>query len=205
MAERDANGRFVKGSIGNPTGRLPRQREERYYQILMTACTFEDWKRIILKAVQQAIRGDTQARKWIADYVVGTAIEHKESLTDDLLSSSNLILPADAIAPSFVNVYRDIRDRKHTEYLFFGGRGSTKSSFVSLITVYLLVNNPEIHALACRQVGNTLRDSVFSQLQWAIGELGLSDKFKCTTSPLEIEYLPTKQKIYFREIGRAHV
>lgn len=115
-----------------------------------------------------------------------------------ITESQPLTLPADAIAPSFLEAYRDIRDRKHTEYLFFGGRGSTKSSFVSLVTIYLLVNNPELHALAVRQVGVTLRDSVYAQLQWAIAELGLTDKFKCTTSPLEIEYLPTKQKIYFR-------
>lgn len=109
-----------------------------------------------------------------------------------------LSIPVDSIAPAFVNVYRDIRAHRHTEYLFFGGRGSTKSSFVSLVTIYLLVNNPQLHALATRQVANTLRDSVYNQLQWAIGELGLTDKFKCTTSPLEIEYLPTGQRIFFR-------
>ena len=107
-------------------------------------------------------------------------------------------LPADVIAPSFVNVYRDSRDRKHMEYLLKGGRGSTKSSFASLDMVYLLVNNPGVHALALRQVANTLRDSVYSQIVWAIGMLGLTEKFKCLTSPLEIEYIPTKQKIYFR-------
>lgn len=107
-------------------------------------------------------------------------------------------LPADVIAPSFVNAYRDIRDHKHTEYVFYGGRGSTKSSFISLTILYLLINNPTMHAMALRQVANTLRDSVYSQFLWAIAELGLNDKFKCTTSPLEITYLPTGQKIYFR-------
>ncbi len=107
-------------------------------------------------------------------------------------------LPADLIAPSFFNIYRDIKDRKHMEYLLKGGRGSTKSSFTSLIIIYLLTNNPGVHALAMRQVANTLRDSVYAQLIWAINMLGLEDSFKCTTSPLEIEYLPTKQKIFFR-------
>jgi phage terminase large subunit len=107
-------------------------------------------------------------------------------------------LPADVIAPDFVNVYRDIRDRKHTEYVLKGGRGSTKSSFASEMVICLLRNNPGMHALATRQVANTMRDSVFSQLQWAVNELGLYDQFKCTVSPLEIEYLPTHQKIYFR-------
>lgn len=107
-------------------------------------------------------------------------------------------LPAELIAPDFLNVYRDIVQHKNTEYIFSGGRGSTKSSFISFIIVYLIKNNPLMHALISRQVANTMRDSVYAQLQWAIGELGLSDEFRCTTSPLEIEYLPTGQKIYFR-------
>lgn len=107
-------------------------------------------------------------------------------------------LPADVISPAFMDAYRDIINHRHTEYLFYGGRGSTKSSFVSLATIYLLANNPHLHALAVRQVGNTLRDSVFSQLSWAIDILGLSDRFRKTLNPLEITHIPTGQKIYFR-------
>ena len=107
-------------------------------------------------------------------------------------------IPAELIAPAFLNVYRDIKAHKHTEYLLYGGRGSTKSSFVSLVFIWLLINNPKIHGLAMRQVANTLRDSVYAQLVWAVNELGLSDDFYCTTSPLEITYKPTQQKIYFR-------
>jgi PBSX family phage terminase large subunit len=107
-------------------------------------------------------------------------------------------IPADKIAPSFANVYRDIVQKQHTEYIFKGGRGSAKSSFVSEVFIYLLINNPNVHGLALRQVADTLRDSVYAQLQWAIGILGLSDQFKCTLSPMEIEYIPTGQKIFFR-------
>jgi phage terminase large subunit len=123
--------------------------------------------------------------------------------TDDNASGTKAgnalsFLPADVLAPSFLNVYRDARDRRHMEYLLKGGRGSTKSSFTSLNLIYLMVNNPTVHVLAMRQVANTLRDSVYSQIVWAIGTLGLADSFKCITSPLEIEYKPTGQKIYFR-------
>ena len=111
---------------------------------------------------------------------------------------TEFVLPATVIAPSFVNVYRDIKNRQHTEYVMYGGRGSTKSSFISLDIIDLILNNPNVHALATRQIANTLRDSVFSQLTWAISELGLSSKFKSTTNPLEIVYIPTGQKIYFR-------
>ena len=128
------------------------------------------------------------------------------ALENGKVSSSEartLTIPADLLASTFIDVWRDVRDHKHTEYVLYGGRGSTKSSFISLALICQLVNNPTVHGLATRQVANTLRDSVYAQLRWAIGELnvyypGLSDDFKCTTSPLEIEYKPTGQKIYFR-------
>jgi len=126
------------------------------------------------------------------------AVRAGEDVTKDEGKQQHVSIPADLIAPDFLNVYRDIKDRKHTEYLLYGGRGSTKSSFISLAIIYLLVNNPGVHGLIARQVGNTLRDSVYSQLQWAINELGLMDSFRCTTSPMEITYLPTDQKLYFR-------
>jgi len=107
-------------------------------------------------------------------------------------------LPADAIAPDFYDVYRHIKKHDFTEFVFKGGRGSTKSSFVSESIIELIVNNPEWHALATRQVKDTLRDSVYSQLVWAINYLGMADKFRCIKSPLEITYIPTGQKIYFR-------
>lgn len=62
----------------------------------------------------------------------------------------------------------------------------------------LLVSNPDVHGLVMRQVKDTLRHSVYAQLVWAIAVLGLTDRFKCTVSPLEITYRPTGQTIYFR-------
>lgn len=107
-------------------------------------------------------------------------------------------IPAYGIAPPFLAAYRDILAHNHTEYVFKGGRGSTKSTFVSLVIIELLIGNPEWHVLVTRQVQNTLRDSVYAQLVWAINYLGLESQFLCTVSPLEITYLPTRQKIYFR-------
>ena len=68
---RDEKGRFVKGNSGGP-GRPPKEREERYYEITMTACTYKDWEAIIKKAIEQAKRGDAIARKWLSDFLVGT-------------------------------------------------------------------------------------------------------------------------------------
>ncbi len=102
------------------------------------------------------------------------------------------------IADCFHPVHRDIMEGKHTEYIFSGGRGSTKSSFVSLVLVELLKNNPGMHALVVRQVSNTLKDSVYNQLKWAIDTIGLNDDFDFKLSPLEIIHKPTKQRIFFR-------
>ena len=51
--KRDENGRFVKGSSGNPNGRPAKKREERFMEITLSAVTFQDWADIIKKAVQQ--------------------------------------------------------------------------------------------------------------------------------------------------------
>lgn len=119
-------------------------------------------------------------------------------IQDENQDMGPFLLPALAISPSFSEVYREIANHSYAEYVFRGGRGSTKSSFVSESIIELIMNNPEWHGLAMRTVQNTLRDSVYSQLVWAINYLGQTESFKCTTSPLEITYLPTDQKIYFR-------
>lgn len=102
------------------------------------------------------------------------------------------------LADCFVGLHRDVINGKHSEYILKGGRGSTKSSAISLIGIEILLNNPTMHWLVLRQVGNTLRDSVYNQIVWAIDQLGLSDEFQYRTAPLEITYKRTGQKIYFR-------
>jgi PBSX family phage terminase large subunit len=128
-----------------------------------------------------------------------------EAETKRLTKEDNIIiddkpfeLPARLIAPSFAPVVFDIEDKKHREYVLDGGRGSTKSSFVGLQVVNLIKKNPQMHVLAVRKVADTLRDSVYAQIKWAISALELDNEFNCLKSPLEIVYKPTGQKIYFR-------
>lgn len=104
------------------------------------------------------------------------------------------------IGPAFHNVARDVFQHGHTHYDLSGGRGSMKSSFVSLIVPLLLIANPGTHALVLRKVGATLRDSVYSQYIWAIGELGMAEHWIARGSPMELIYKPTGQKIMFRGV-----
>ena len=84
MTGRDKNGRFTAGNDaskkenGGNGGRPPRKREERYLEIALNTCTFRDWKAIIGKAVEQAIKGDTAARKWLSDYLIGPPAQKHE-------------------------------------------------------------------------------------------------------------------------------
>ena len=107
------------------------------------------------------------------------------------------------LADSFHPLIRDIRNKRHREYVLDGGRGSTKSTTVFTLVYEILKNNPQMHALVVRQVANTLRDSVYAQMQWSLekqAENPLFDKdnWQFKVSPLEIIYKPTGQKIYFR-------
>ena len=93
---------------------------------------------------------------------------------------------------------RDIRDKEHLEYVFKGGRGSTKSTTVGMTIVELMKNNHDIHAVVCRKVGNTIKDSVYNKIKWAIGKQEFTEKFDSKLSPMEITLKATGQKIYFR-------
>lgn len=108
------------------------------------------------------------------------------------------ILLSEHIGPAFREMARDIFHHGHTHYDLSGGRGSLKSSFVSVVVPLLLISNPGTHALVLRKVGNTIRDSVYAQYIWAIGELGMAAYWDAKVAPMELTYRPTGQKIMFR-------
>lgn len=76
------------------------------------------------------------------------------------------------IGPKFREVDADIRECGHSEYLLKGGRGSLKSSFISMMIVKLLREEPRGSALVLRKVAATMRDTVFAQILWALDTLG---------------------------------
>lgn len=102
------------------------------------------------------------------------------------------------IGPAFHELARDVFDHGHTHYDLSGGRGSLKSSCVSLLVPLILIRNPATHALVLRKVANTMRDSVYAQYIWAIDALGMADYWTAKVSPMELIYRPTEQKIMFR-------
>lgn len=104
----------------------------------------------------------------------------------------------DIIISMFKSVLNDILQHKHTHYVFKGGRGSTKSSFIAVMIILLMIAYKDIHVVVFRKVGNTIKNSVFSQVIWAIEKLGLTQFFKIPKSiSSPIVFLPTGQQILF--------
>lgn len=139
-----------------------------------------------LGILKKAQKGDVQAYEKLMEH------EEQSSKVDD----KPYELPASIIGEAFVQINRHIEPNK--DYIFKGGRGGLKSSYVSEKIVELIKNNPNLHACIVRKVQGTLKDSVFAQMKWAITTLGLEDEFEYKNNPMEIRYKKTGQIIYFR-------
>lgn len=105
---------------------------------------------------------------------------------------------SDLIAPAFYDLHYDIKQGLYTHYKLKGGRGSTKSSFISIEIIKGMMEDPDANAVCYRKVGNTLQESVYEQLLWAIDALQVSHLWRANLTPLRLTYLPTGQRIIFR-------
>ena len=99
---------------------------------------------------------------------------------------------------NFDEPFRQIRKKAFDYYFFKGGRGSGKSSFISLAIVLGIVKDSNSNAIIYRKVSDTLYDSVYTQILWAIDRLNLTRFFKFYKQPMKMIYLPTGQEILFK-------
>lgn len=111
-----------------------------------------------------------------------------------VIKLSDIILPA----------YYDFWNTKKTYAVCKGSRGSGKSKHAALWHIYHMMKYPLSNSLVVRKVERTLRDSCYSDLKWAIHRLGVEQYWNCTTSPLEMVYRPTGQKILFRGLDDGY-
>lgn len=109
------------------------------------------------------------------------------------------------IAECYVDLLDDIENERYTYFNLPGGRGSAKSSFASLVIVKGVASDPtgETNAICFRLVADTMPDSVFAQIQWAIDTLGMSHLWKSTTKPLRHTYIPTGAQIIYKGLDKA--
>ena len=116
---------------------------------------------------------------------------NKILLTDDSVIRVNL--------PKLIDVgYGDFWKTKQRYRVCKGSRGSKKSKTTALNMIFRLFKYPESNGLCVRRYSNTLRDSVFSDLKWAIHKMGVDSHFECAVSPMQITRKATGQKILFR-------
>jgi phage terminase large subunit len=110
---------------------------------------------------------------------------------------------SDLIAPAFKDAFLDVEEHGHTHYWLKGGRGSTKSTFVAVCIIYLILLHPEANAVVYKRNENTLRYTAYAQILLAISMMGLTHLFKASLSPMRIVYRPTGQEIVFRGADKA--
>ena len=79
-----------------------------------------------------------------------------------------------------------------------GSRASKKSKTCALYYITMMMKMPLANLLVVRKTFRTLKDSCFTDLQWAVKRLGVKAFWRFRNNPLEAEYVPTGQKIYFR-------
>lgn len=107
---------------------------------------------------------------------------------------------SDHIAPVYYPLHEDVLSGKHTFYNLPGGRGSCKSSFVSLeiVSGIMADQSGESSAIVFRLVAGTMRESVYAQIAWAIDVLDVNHLWRGTVSPMRWEFIPTGAQIIFR-------
>jgi len=99
------------------------------------------------------------------------------------------------IGKSFYGLHHEIKQELYDDYWLRGGRGSLKSTFISIEILLGMLRDPEANAVACRRYQNELRNTVYGQFEWSAGRLGIDHLFKFQVSPMQIIHRKTGQKI----------
>lgn len=93
-----------------------------------------------------------------------------------------------------------IFDWEQKNYFLVGGYGSSKSYHIATKIILKLLQEKRT-ALVVREVYDTIRDSCYSLLEEIIIDLGLDDRIRCVTSPMQIRF-PNGSKIIFKGMDK---
>lgn len=97
--------------------------------------------------------------------------------------------------------FKQLWTTKRPYILALGGRGSFKSSTISLKLVTMMKKHTQlghkVNVVAFRENATYLRDSVYGQITWALSMLDLTDEYIFRTSPLRIIHRRTGSGFYF--------
>ena len=104
---------------------------------------------------------------------------------------------SELLAAKFYDVWRASKSKDILNVVCSGGRGSGKSSNVAHIITQFLMRYP-VNAVGIRKIDNTLEQSIYEQMKWAIEEQKVTHLFKFNKSPLRITYIPRGNYMVFR-------
>lgn len=94
--------------------------------------------------------------------------------------------------------YDEFWNSKHTFRVVKGSKGSKKSKTQALWLICHIMQYPDANALVIRKIFETIKQSCFTDLLWAIDRLGVTKYWKESQIPLQLTYRPTGQVIMFR-------
>ena len=133
------------------------------------------------------------------------ALKKEVKRTKDAQAVVDAIDVTKHIAPVYMPLHEDIQASQHQYINLPGGRGSGKSSFISLEIVNGIMRDStgNSSAIVFRRTANTMRDSVYSQVAWAIDILDVNHLWQGSVSPMQWVYKPTGAQIMFRGLDDA--
>lgn len=108
----------------------------------------------------------------------------------------------DLIAPTFRKLVNPALDGHISELMLTGGRGTTKSSFGTLLPAYGMMEDYYVkgqitHAVALRKVGAGVENTIYNQFKWSVDKLGVSKYWRFKKSPLMATFMPSGQNVIF--------
>lgn len=82
-----------------------------------------------------------------------------------------------------------------------GGRNSFKSSVIALLLVYkmllAILKKQTVEIIIVRKVANTIYDSVYKKIEWALRKFGVHNQFRMYKSPFKITHKETGSTFHF--------
>ncbi|HEL2309196.1 PBSX family phage terminase large subunit [Streptococcus suis] len=82
-----------------------------------------------------------------------------------------------------------------------GGRNSFKSSVIALLLVYkmllAILKKQTVEIIIVRKVANTIYDSVYKKIEWALRKFGVHNQFRMYKSPFKITHKKTGSTFHF--------
>lgn len=99
--------------------------------------------------------------------------------------------------------YNDVIKSRKFYVVIRGGKGSKKSKTIALLLIMRMMQYDMANTVCIRKSYNALKDSMFTDLLWAMDRLGVTDFWEVRRSPMQLELKHTHQVILFRGLDKA--